>query len=216
MLQGMWQFISTQLLSTPRKIYKLCNDLESHFFVMLYNTLHFMKHNKPSSIDMRLIFDQSSISRHWYPPWWHQEEEYVQQRLPCNIHQLAIHTPHSGALQTFWVSQGLSCCNDYNAAMARGYNPIPLVIEDIEKLKDCAAIKKLFGEALESNRWLMDCDKIEDQYPPIGCLTSQQKETIALSYFDCNLTTETSTGKQERGASVETHPQQCHKVNDSQ
>jgi len=55
--QGMWQFMFIQLLSIPGKICKLCDDLESHFFIMLYNALCFVEHNKPSHLDMKLISD---------------------------------------------------------------------------------------------------------------------------------------------------------------
>ena len=198
--------MSTQLLSTPGRIHQLCDDLESYFFVMLYNALHFVGHNKPSGLDMELIFNQSSIS---LGTGTHRGGAGKRNMYDEGFHVVFTSQPFTVLIRALFKLFG--SLKDYNAAKARGYNPIPAVIEDIEKLKDCAAIKELFAEALESNGWPTDCDKVEDQYPPIEHLTSQQKETVALSYFDCDLTMESSAGKRKRGGSAETRPQQRRK-----
>ena len=54
--------MSTALLSTPGKVHELCDDLESHFFVVLYSSLHFLKHGRPSRLNMKFIFDHAFIS----------------------------------------------------------------------------------------------------------------------------------------------------------
>ena len=216
MSQGTWQFMSTQLLSTPGRIHELCDDLESHFFVMLYNALHFVEHNKPSGLDMKLIFDQSSVS---LGTGTHRGGAGKRNMYDEGFHVVFTSQPFTVLIRELFKLFG--SLKDYNAAKARGYNPIPAVIEDIGKLKDCAAIKTLFAEALKSGGWPTNCDKVEDQYPPIGHLTSQQKEAVALSYFDCNFTAESSTGKRKRGEGVQTHSQRRRKnkrckVNNSQ
>jgi len=208
--------MSTQLLSTPGKVHELCDDLESHFFVMLYNALHFAEHNKPSRLDMKLIFDQSSVSL--------GTGTHTGGVGKANMYDRGLHvkfTSHPFTTLIGELFKLFKSLKNYNVAKEEaGYNPAPAVVEEISKLKDCTAIKTLFAEALGSGGWPEDCDKVEDQYPPISHLTSQQKEAIGLSYLDCNLTAESSTGKRKQEESVQTRPQRRHKnkrpkVNDS-
>ena len=56
--QGTWQFISTRLLEFPGSKHTLTDDLESHFFVLMWAALHWIEHDKAGEIDMKLIFDQ--------------------------------------------------------------------------------------------------------------------------------------------------------------
>ena len=58
-LQGTWQFMSTRLLTNPGSKHTITDDLESHYFVLMWTALHWVKHNRPDpSIDMENIFDQ--------------------------------------------------------------------------------------------------------------------------------------------------------------
>ena len=52
--------MSTRLLTEPGSRHTITDDLESHFFVIMWTALHWVKHNRPegSGIDMELIFDQ--------------------------------------------------------------------------------------------------------------------------------------------------------------
>jgi len=56
--QGTWQFISTRLLECPGSKHALSDDLESHFFVLMWAALHWVKHDKAGKIDMEYIFDK--------------------------------------------------------------------------------------------------------------------------------------------------------------
>ena len=56
--QGTWQFISTRLLECPGSKHTLTDDLESHFFVLMWAALHWIEHDQAGEIDMKLIFDQ--------------------------------------------------------------------------------------------------------------------------------------------------------------
>ena len=56
--QGTWQFISTRLLEFPGSKHTLTDDLESHFFVLMWAALHWVEHDKAGGIDMEFIFDQ--------------------------------------------------------------------------------------------------------------------------------------------------------------
>jgi len=63
-LQGTWQFISTRLLECPGSKHTLTDDLESHFFVLMWVALHWVKHDKAGEIDMKFIFDQQRPLSH--------------------------------------------------------------------------------------------------------------------------------------------------------
>ena len=59
-LQGTWQFMSTRLLTDPGSKHTITDDLESHWFVLMWTALHWVKHNQSNDpiIDMEYIFDQ--------------------------------------------------------------------------------------------------------------------------------------------------------------
>jgi len=58
-LQGTWQFMSTRLLANPGARHTITDDLESHYFVLMWTALHWVKHNQPDrpGINMEYIFD---------------------------------------------------------------------------------------------------------------------------------------------------------------
>ena len=52
--------MSTRLLTSPGSRHTITDDLESHYFVLMWTALHWVKHSQPAnpSIDMEHIFDQ--------------------------------------------------------------------------------------------------------------------------------------------------------------
>ena len=52
--------MSTRLLENPGARHTITDDLEAHFFVLMWTALHWVKHNCSGnpSIDMEFIFDQ--------------------------------------------------------------------------------------------------------------------------------------------------------------
>ena len=52
--------MSTRLLANPGSRHTITDDLESHFFVLMWTALHWVEHNQPGHppIDMAYIFDQ--------------------------------------------------------------------------------------------------------------------------------------------------------------
>ena len=52
--------MSTRLLDNPGARHTITDDLESHFFVLMWTALHWVEHNCPghSFINMKYIFDQ--------------------------------------------------------------------------------------------------------------------------------------------------------------
>lgn len=186
--------MSTALLSTPGKAHELSDDLESHFFVLLYSSFHFVEHNKPADLDLKQIFDQATVS------------------LEDGTHRGGVGKGwlYTTGLMTKFKSEPLAglfrallklfrSLRDYNHSKNWEDGPCPSAIEDVKKLTDCVEMKKLFVAALESEKWPTVCDKAEDQYPPIGRLTPQQKEAVAVSFLNLDLTTKSSTGKRKRG-----------------
>jgi len=49
--------MSTRLLSPLGEDHELCDDRESFWFILLFESLHFVKHNKPDAIYTVAIFD---------------------------------------------------------------------------------------------------------------------------------------------------------------
>ena len=198
--------MSTQLLSTPGKIHDLSDDLESHFFVILYNALHFVKHNEPSGLDMKHIFDQSTIS---LKTGTHLGGAGKRNMYAKGFHVMFTSKPFTILIRALFRLFG--ALENYHATNTLGYDPAPALIKDVKKLDDCTEIKRLFTEALDSKKWPTECDKVEDQYPPIDNLTSEQKEAVALSFTNSALTTESSTGKRKRGENVPIDPQRLRR-----
>ena len=56
--QGTWQFMSTRMLTNPGARHTISDDFESHFFVLMWTALHWVKHDQAGNIDMEYIFDQ--------------------------------------------------------------------------------------------------------------------------------------------------------------
>ena len=53
--------MSTKLLVNPGAKHTITDDLESHFFVLMWIALHFVQHNRPGDerIDIEYLFDQT-------------------------------------------------------------------------------------------------------------------------------------------------------------
>jgi len=58
-MQGTWQFMSTRLLTSPGSRHTITDDLESHYFVLMWTALHWVRHNRPNDpfVGMEHIFD---------------------------------------------------------------------------------------------------------------------------------------------------------------
>jgi hypothetical protein len=52
--------MSTRLLANPGSRHTITDDLESHFFVLMWTALHWVEHNQSGCplVDMEFIFDQ--------------------------------------------------------------------------------------------------------------------------------------------------------------
>lgn len=172
--------MSTQLLTTQEKNHELCDYLESLWFVILYQGLHFVKHNAPLCIDVELIFNQIHVcdrtgiltggvgKRHLY----HFDEALITERLKFES------KPFTALIgRIYWLFYALE---GYYRPKVRRRESEDSVVEGVGKLANCAEFKRLLEEALSSEEWPESCDKVEDQYPPRG-YTTEDPDTIALS-----------------------------------
>ena len=180
--------MSTRLLTSPGKAHELHDDLESLWFVLLYEALHFVKHNKPFGIQMDVIFDQAHVcsttgvhtgglgKSYLYS----SEKNLMTKKLnfgndPFNNLVRQVYELFR-ALNTYYVegSGAETLEGDCNTS----------VVNCVRKLDDCAEIERLLREALNAEGWPESCDKVRDQYPPMKHLTPEQKDAIALGFVN--------------------------------
>ena len=181
--------MSTRLLIAPGKAHQLCDDLESLWFVLLYEGLHYLKHNKPSAIRMQTLFDHVDVC----PETGTHTGGLGKQMLYLSGEIVMTETlefdsePFTILLgKIYWLFQAL---NTYYMKRDLKKKPDETIVDICQKLESCAEIKRLLVEALDSHDWPETCDKVEDQYPPKSRLTPQEKNTIALSFVNRSLIT---------------------------
>jgi len=176
--------MSTRLLTTPGKVHELCDDLESLWFVLLFESLHFVKHNEPADIRMDQLFDQSHVNpktgahtgglgKHFmYISRGLSELEFASKPLTILVQQI------------FSLFRSLIM---YHTDEEARVTPSDSVKNDVGKLQSCEEIERLFDEALDSGEWVKG-DKVGDQYPRLGRhLTPAQKDAVGSSYAICEV-----------------------------
>jgi len=179
--------MSTELLLRPEKVHELCDDLESLWFVLLYEGLHFVKHNKPSGIRMTTIFDYVDVS----PTTGICTGGMGKFHLYFNCGHIVNRVldfeskPFTALVRKMYLR--FKSLNASYMAQDDSETPSAFLQDNFRKLESCVDIKELFEEALSSEEWPASCDKVHDQYPPIGHLTPKQRDTIALSYANGSL-----------------------------
>ena len=184
--------MSTQLLSTPGKQHELSDDLESHFFVLLYEGLHFVKHNIPG-IPLGEIFDQhyfdSKTGNHTggrgKASFYTVTSDYLIMTKGLEF----TSEPFTILLRKLY--QLFSSLYDYHTAKAKGFEVSKP--QSVQKLDGCAGVEALFEEALKSGGWPVKCDKVLDQYPPADSLKAEQRDSVALSYLKKSTVAEPSS-----------------------
>ena len=209
--------MSTRLLFRPGKVHELCDDLESFWFVLLFEALHFVKHNKASGINMARIFDQVDVSLTTGTHTGGLGKIHLYSNNDVVINRtLEFESKPFTALvrQIYRLFRSLSA---YYAAQDYGETPNDFYKENARKLESCAEIERLLREALDSEEWPEICDKAEDQYPPTRHLTPKQKDTIALSYVNRSLMPSGEPSGTKRKREKEDDPQvpenKCPKTN---
>ena len=179
--------MSTQLLLRPGKVHELCDDLESFWFVLLFEGLHFVKHNKPGGIKMATIFDHVDVSLTTGVHTGGLGKHILYTRnMDLMTDTLKFDSePFTALVRKMYLR--FKSLNAYYTVQDDGETPNDFLQDNFRQLGSCGDIKKLFEEALSSKEWPTSCDKAQDQYPPIRHLTPKQKDTIALSYVNRSL-----------------------------
>ena len=196
-LQGVWQFTSTRLLSKPRKVHELHDDLESLWFVLLFEGLCYVKHNKPIEIDMAFIFDQVHVS----PTTGIDTGGLGKMDLYANDRVMNENLEFESKPFTVLVRQlyrPFQSLDDHYRANDRMMAPSDFDQENVKKLENCAEIERLLTEALDSDGWPEIRDKVKDQYPPTELLTPEQKDVVAAGFVNVRLPGEPSKRKRKR------------------
>ena len=195
--------MATRLLTTPGKAHELHDDLESLWFVILYEALHFIQHNKPPKINMKTLFDQVDLcdATGTHTGGLGKTHLYTNGCIVMTSQLAFGSAPFTTLVRQIYLL--FRALNAYYMELDSGVNPEEdpdsRIVKSVRKLDSCAEIERLLREALGSKGWPESCDKVEDQYPPRKLLTAKQKETIALSYlnYPCREPGETSGVKRK-------------------
>jgi len=191
--------MSTRLLSVKGKIHELSDDLESHFFVLLFEGLHFVEHNKPDGISMQRIFDQVDVNLETgnHTGGDGKVALYSSAGFDTMDNQLKF-TSKPFTILIRGLYQLFMSLHLYHLLKGIKQKPGRSNERNVKKLEACVGVVALLDEALTSKEWPTKCDKVPDQYPPTNRLKPEQKDTVALSYLNQSLATGSSGGKRKR------------------
>lgn len=163
-MQGTWQFISTLLLMNPRKGHEISDDLESAFFVLLYYSLHHVKHNKKEEdIDMEALFDNESTERDVRVGGDGKEKMYVRD---CWVEGLQFLS--KPLTELFWDLHDLFGTFLTYKMMSEAKKKTLSTqrhLDAVQGLSDCQEVLRLFKKALDRNDWPERDRALSDQFP---------------------------------------------------
>ena len=167
-LQGTWQFISTAQLRDPGKTYEVSDELESFFFVILYEGVHWVIHNKPTRLKVKHIFDDVQVEADG------RQTGGVGKHNMYTMEDLVIlrdlefdkSPPFTDLIrELFLLFQSLAFVNQAKSARREKL----ISTEDrknVNKLKNVKAIVRLMKNAVEREDWPEVYDKAaNDIYP---------------------------------------------------
>ena len=172
--------MSTRLLTSPGKAHALCDDLESLWFVILFESLHFVKHNKPDDVNMAAIFDDLFMDSAGNHKGGAGKINLYHNGLLITRMLKFDSTPFTTLVRDIYKL--FRSLESHYVSEDEGIEPSNSLKENYKKLTSCATIKNLLMVALSSEGWPEVCDKVEDQYPPTGTLTIERRKTIGVSY----------------------------------
>ena len=181
--------MSTRMLTTPGKFHELCDDLESLWFVTLYEGLHYLKHNKPSAIKMQTLFDHVDVCQETGTHVGGLGKQMLYLSGDIVMTRTLKFDSKAFSILIRRIYELFHGLNGYYDALDREKELDGPIMAGYSKLKTCAEMKRLLKEALDSEEWPESCDKVEDQYPPRKRMTHNEKDTIALSYVNRSLVT---------------------------
>ena len=190
--------MSTRLLGVQGKVHELSDDLESHFFVLLFEGLHFVAHNKPYGIFMQELFDQATVDPETGNHCGGQGKVYLYSSMFDLMNRRLEFTskPFTTLIRGLYLL--FASLHRYHGAKDFKIAPYEFDVENVEKLKGFVGVAALFDVALKSKEWPTECDKALDQYSPSNRLKQEQRGTVALSYVNRSLMPAPSSGKRKR------------------
>ena len=185
--------MSTRLLTSPGSRHTIADDLESHYFVLMWTALHWVKHNRSGDpcIDMEHIFDQQRPLPSGVVKGGVGKEEMYRSRgselqevefacKPFNELFWDLWTLFSGYLIQRWEafrkrgsSPGEYPKQDSNVVEALNFDV------DSEPSVSPQEVIDLFEAALKEPGWIDD--KVADQFPRAS---SKNASGITLSDLD--------------------------------
>ena len=199
--------MSTRLLSKPGKVHELCDDLESLWFVLLYEGLRFAKHNKPSGINMAFLFDQGHVSLTTGIHTGGVGKSYLYTHKGCIVNEDLEFESKPFTVLVRQLYRLFESLEDYYMEKDKKKAPSNFNQECVEKLKNCAEIERLLTEALGSKDWPEVCDKVDDQYLPTKNLTFEQKDVVATGFLNIRSSlTEPPKRKREEDGDLQISP----------
>ena len=159
--QGTWQFLSTRQLIHPGATYGVSDELESFFFIILYEGLHRVTHNKPQRLDMPYIFDHVHTMPDGSQIGGVGKVNMYQARSDMILEELNFTNspPFTNLIrELFRLFRSLGFVNAGCTSAEDNQN--------VSKLKDCKGIVRLMKNAVERTGWPEESDKAtSDNYP---------------------------------------------------
>ncbi|CAL1708939.1 unnamed protein product [Somion occarium] len=174
---GTWQFISILLLQNPLKGHDVHDDLESSFWVLLYVSLHYFKHNQGQLIDLTFFneckehHDGEDGDGEVHPLGGLKKSGFLSHRLKhikwrCAPLNSLIHA-FGALLNDYQYYYEKADGNDDKSAEAQ-FKAIQ------EQLDQVDIVLSLFDTALASDEW-PENDALPDQFPR---MTDKQEDQM--------------------------------------
>ena len=175
--------MSTEQLANPGKIYEVSDELESFFFVIFYEGIHWVTHNKPIDLNATYIFDQVQLAAGGNHTGGAGERElyFHREAMMCQQLEFTKSKPFTDLIrQLYSLFQSLHLFNMFQGLNRTRSQECP---PDVEKLKNCKEVVRLIQEAVERKDWPKESDKVtEDNYPRNEKM--DEKDPIGLTYLN--------------------------------
>ena len=175
--------MSTEQLANPGKAYEVSDELESFFFVIFYEGLHWVTHNKPMDLDVKDIFDQAGRIFKGLRTGGTGKQGLYQccEALICQELEFTKSKSFTDLIrQLYRLFRSLRI---FNMITEVGLSPPQEHSPNVEKLKDCKEVVRLMKEAVLRKDWSEGSDKVtEDNYPRKE--TTDEKDQIGLTYLN--------------------------------
>ncbi|KAF9646247.1 hypothetical protein BDM02DRAFT_3271085 [Thelephora ganbajun] len=180
---GTWQFMSTEQLANPGKIYEVSDELESFFFVIFYEGVHWVAHNKPVRLNAKHIFDhvETVVEGNHVGGAGKRDLYSEHEALICQQLKFTKSKPFTDLIrQLYRLFQSLRVVNMVTKLKLK---PPEEHSPNVEKLRNCKEVVRLMKEAVARKDWLKEFDKVpEGNYPRKEKM--DENDLIGLSYLN--------------------------------